>query len=96
MAKAETAGWEYAEVQALSDLIGDALTASNYHTEAEAYSHSSYEFPYWWAFDATDEECEKVDAVIASCTNDADRFLLLNFAINDVALEVDFLHQNFS
>jgi hypothetical protein len=96
MAKAEAEEWEYAEVQGLSDLIGDALTASNYHTEAGDYSHSNHEFPYWWSFDATDEECEKVDALIATCTNDDDRFLLLNFAINDVALEVDFLHQNLS
>lgn len=95
MNRAEADEWEYAEVQALSDLIGDALTAANYHTEAEDYSHSRGEFPYWWAFDATEEERAKVDALIKTCTTDDDKTTLLNFAINDVALEIDFLHDNY-
>jgi hypothetical protein len=94
-ARAEADEWEYAEIQALSDLIGDALTASNYHTEAEEYSHSRGEFPYWWAFDATSGERAKVDALLKSCTTDDDKIWLLNFAINSVALEVDFLHDNY-
>jgi hypothetical protein len=93
--RAEADEWEYAEMQALSDLIGDALTASNYHTEAGEYSHSRGEFPYWWASDATKGERAKVDTLLKSCTTDADKIRLLNFAINTVALEIDFLHDNY-
>ena len=86
-AKAESDGWESSELVALCDLIGDALEASNYHSEARDYFYDK--FPYWWAFDVSAEDEAKMDELIESCDDDNQRMQLLIIAVNSLVLELD-------
>lgn len=86
-AKAESDGWESSELVALCDLIGDALEASNYHSEAKDYFYDK--FPYWWAFDVSAEDEAKMDELIESCDDDNQRMQLLIIAVNSLVLELD-------